>query len=655
MKTHVFLLTVLICYYSFTLAQSVSVENPSLEQAFFRIQVVDEETGRGVPLVKLETTNLLSYITDSQGIVALYEPGLMDQRVYFHISSHGYEYPKDGFGYRGKAFAVQPGGSETVQIKRLNIAERLYRVTGQGIYRDSVIVGESIPLKKPVINGLVMGQDSVQTCIYQGRLYWFWGDTGRPSYPLGQFAMSGARSLLPQQGGLDPAVGVDLQYFTDKDGFSRKMFPLSETGMVWMEGPFTVKDPSGRIRMVAKYSRMKSLGEAVESGLGIFNDQTETFERLVHGGPDFFPYHGTGHPVSVLVGNVPYTYFATAFPLSVRMRIRTVWEDVTNVENYEVYTAPDTAGRQSGSGYRWISVKDLIGNKNRSRRDWIKALRKEKEQDAMLYDIDSGETVFPHGGSVYWNHYRNKWIMITVQQGGTSSYLGEVWYAEADTPLGPWRYARQVATHETYSFYNPKQHPYFDQEDGRWIYFEGTYSHTFSGTKQEATPRYDYNQIMYRLDLKDRRLSLPAPVYEVSMPDGQTEYMFGSDIRRKKAMSMVKGIAFCAVGPDRMYDDLIPIYPYTNGKETRLEKTRSTPSDRPLFYGLSSLPAEEKQHSIVVGLYEWTNKSGMRRYSTQTETSRGWKKNPVAVCYVWKNPSQIVLVDWDAVAICSGD
>jgi hypothetical protein len=48
-------------------------------------------------------------------------------------------------------------------------------------------------------------------------------------------------------------------------------------------------------------------------------------------------------------------------------------------------------------------------------------------------------------------------------------------------------------------------HPFFDQEGGRIIYFEGTYASTFSGNTN-PTPRYDYNQIMYRLDLADPRL-----------------------------------------------------------------------------------------------------------------------------------------------------
>ena len=119
-----------------------------------------------------------------------------------------------------------------------------------------------------------------------------------------------------------------------------------------------------------------------------------------------------------------------------------------------------------------------------------------------------------HGGSVYWNAYRGRWVMIAVESFGSTSFLGEVWYAEADTPLGPWVYARKVVTHDKYSFYNPKQHPMFDQEGGRIIFFEGTYTTTFSGNT-DPTPRYDYNQVMYRLDLSDRRLALPVAVYEV--------------------------------------------------------------------------------------------------------------------------------------------
>src|SRR6185369_12564234 len=126
----------------------------------FAIDVVDEQTGRGVPLVELTTTNGVTYVTDSAGAVAFDEPGLMNERVFFHVKSHGYEFPKDGFGYRGVALDVTPGGSAQVKIKRLNIAERLYRVTGEGIYRDSVLLGRQAPIRQPLLNAQVTGSDS---------------------------------------------------------------------------------------------------------------------------------------------------------------------------------------------------------------------------------------------------------------------------------------------------------------------------------------------------------------------------------------------------------------------------------------------------------------------------------------------------------------
>ena len=65
---------------------------------YFTFKLIDQKTGRGVPLVELKTNNKSSYFTDNNGIIAFYEPDLINQEVYFHIKSHGYEYPADGFG-----------------------------------------------------------------------------------------------------------------------------------------------------------------------------------------------------------------------------------------------------------------------------------------------------------------------------------------------------------------------------------------------------------------------------------------------------------------------------------------------------------------------------------------------------------------------------
>ena len=79
--------------------------------------------------------------------------------------------------------------------------------------------------------------------------------------------------------------------------------------------------------------------------------------------------------------------------------------------------------------------------------------------------------------------------------------ITETWISEAPAPEGPWRKAVKVASHAPHSFYNPLQHPEFSQEEGRIIYFEGTYTTLFA--KQAVpTPRFEYNQILYKLDLE---------------------------------------------------------------------------------------------------------------------------------------------------------
>src|ERR1700759_2701346 len=76
----------------------------------FGVRIVDEATGRGVPMVELETMDNQLYVTDSAGRVAFHEPGQMGIPVWFSMRTHGYEFPTDGFGMTGKRFTTQPGG-----------------------------------------------------------------------------------------------------------------------------------------------------------------------------------------------------------------------------------------------------------------------------------------------------------------------------------------------------------------------------------------------------------------------------------------------------------------------------------------------------------------------------------------------------------------
>ena len=72
----------------------------------FAITVVDEQTRRGVPLVELRAVHGIKLYTDSAGVAVFDEPGLADQSVFFYVASPGYEFARDGFGFRGKALKV---------------------------------------------------------------------------------------------------------------------------------------------------------------------------------------------------------------------------------------------------------------------------------------------------------------------------------------------------------------------------------------------------------------------------------------------------------------------------------------------------------------------------------------------------------------------
>ncbi|HEY3281595.1 MAG TPA: hypothetical protein VGN26_04925, partial [Armatimonadota bacterium] len=197
------------------------------------------------------------------------------------------------------------------------------------------------------------------------------------------------------------------------------------------------------------------------------------------------------------------------------------------------------------------------------------------------------------------------------------------------TPVGPWVYARKVVTHNKYSFYNPKQHPEFDEEGGRRIYFEGTYTFTFSGSEEAATPRYDYNQMMYRLDLADPRLALPVPIRNPPWPTGTHP---GAKP------------GFCA--PDRPAPGLVPVYWSEDGSRAGklvIGPERGSSQERPLFYALPA--AADKPSPATLPVYEWVREAdGLRTYTVGTEVGpEGYRRSPEPLCRVWSNRCQVDL------------
>ncbi|MEK5026722.1 hypothetical protein [Paenibacillus sp. FSL M7-1046] len=482
----------------------------------FKIKVVDAETGRGIPLVELKTTNNILYYTDSAGVVAFSEPGLMDQPVFFHLSSHGYDIPADMFGNRGQAVEIMPGGMITIEMNRVNIAERLYRITGQGIYRDSMLLGLGAPIQEPLINGLVMGQDSVQTITYKDKLYWFWGDTDRPAYPLGNFRVTGATSQMPQNGGLDPDAGVNLDYFTKEDGFVKSLVPQlpDGAGIAWVFGLMTAKDSAGHERLLAGYSTHNPGLSAF--GILAFNDNIKEFEQVVQF-PSKDDWRHPGGQATYYEENGAGYWLFTEHRMP-NLRVSASYNAIIDYTQYESFTAltPGTTyngaqtslERDTNGQLVWGWKKNTPPLKQDQEKELIRlgVIQAADLHYYQLKDADTGEEVQISSSSVEWNDYRQRYVMIGQQLQGKTSVLGEIWYAEAPAPQGPWTHAKKIVTHNNYTFYNVAQHKNFNKDGGRVIYFEGTFTNTF--TNHVATPRYNYNQVMYKLDLANPKLGL---------------------------------------------------------------------------------------------------------------------------------------------------
>ncbi|MPY86542.1 MAG: hypothetical protein GEU99_01315 [Luteitalea sp.] len=429
-----------------------------------RIEVVEKGSGWPVPLVELRTTHHVRFVTDNAGVIAFDLPELMGRETWFNVIGHGYEVPKDGLGSRGVRLTPEPGETLKVEVNRTVIARRLGRITGGGLFAESQKLG----LERDWRDSGILGCDSVQNAVHRGRLFWLWGDTTVAHYPLGIFHGTSATTPIRPLESFEPPVHLKFEYVTDEKGMPRGIAEMPGSGPTWVSGYVSLPDKNGTPRLVGSYAKIKPPLEAYQWGLAVWNDDASKFEpfRVIWTKSDATPEPPPipkGHP--------------------------TMWKDER--------------------GRAWV----LFG-------DPLPILRVpatfEAWQDASAWDVldpqksvasaTDGAAIEPHSGSIAWNPWRKRWVTVFMQSLGKPNAFGELWYAEADAPTGPWGPAVKILSHENYTFYNPRLHPEFTPDDSPILIFEGTYTSLFAD-KPEPTPRYDYNQVLYRLDLDDPALA----------------------------------------------------------------------------------------------------------------------------------------------------
>ncbi len=429
-----------------------------------RIEVIDKETGWPVPLVELRTTHQVRFVSDNAGLIAFDLPESMGQETWFDVIGHGYDVPKDGYGSRGVRLTPKPGATLKVEVKRALPARRIGRLTGAGLFAESQKLGLATDWR----DAGIFGCDSVQTTLHNGRLYWLWGDTTISSYALGIFHSTGATTPSKPIVQLEPPLRFPYDYIRGENGQPRAIAKMPGDGPSWATGYISLPDKTGKNRLVCAYTKIVPPLEAYQWGLAVWNDAAQVFE-----------------PHKILWTKSATTPKPPPIPKGHVNR----WRDPAGKE-WILFGDPLPILRCPATFEAWEdpSTWEVINPQEN------------------LPAANSDRRVVPHSGSIAWNPWRQRWITVFMEKFGKPSAFGELWYAEADSPTGPWGTAVKVLSHENYTFYNPRIHPEFTPEGTPLLFFEGTYTAQFAD-KPPATPRYDYNQILYRLDLDDLALA----------------------------------------------------------------------------------------------------------------------------------------------------
>ena len=218
-----------------------------------RIDVVERGSGWPVPLVELRTLHGVRFVSDNAGAVAFDLPEFMGQELWLEVAGHGYGVPADGFGYRGVRLTPVPGGRLRVEVERTSLARRLGRVTGAGIFAESQKLG----LESPWSETGVLGCDSVQAVPFGSGLFWAWGDTTLPHYPLGIFHMSAARTPARPLAVFEPPLRLEFSHLRGSSGRPRDVARLPGPGPTWLSGMIVLPDGAGRERLVAAYAKVR--------------------------------------------------------------------------------------------------------------------------------------------------------------------------------------------------------------------------------------------------------------------------------------------------------------------------------------------------------------------------------------------------------------
>jgi hypothetical protein len=278
--------------------------------------------------------NYVSSYSDSGGNIAFYEPGF-EGDIFFNVYSDGYSLdpnqdhvemyntPYDSGIHLNVSYGENSGGGGIIYMVRHQLAKRLYRLTGSGLYADSYLSNQLSSIPQSIIDSnrvliddvKVLGQDTVMTVTFNNKVLWFFGDTTclcsarqNNCENYGMYTV-GASSCLPsdlitgQSQNDDDDADDDnhdspcissqpppLKYFSSSEGGFLHVAPMATLPPLdqntWIAAVFTLPSSSSASSSQAKYANfMKNPGDGenagpTATGMVKWNPDSETFDFL---------------------------------------------------------------------------------------------------------------------------------------------------------------------------------------------------------------------------------------------------------------------------------------------------------------------------------------------------------------------------------------
>lgn len=448
--------------------------------------------------------------------------------------------------------------------------------------------------------------------------------------------------------------------------------PLTEDQALHPTGAWWTDD---RVAQSIALKRKREIGPNAVKQYREELDATETFQtRVTRGIMEYRPatryFHGVNtfpareiddlhigsHAIGVPEGRPTHIVFSGLAP---NRRVAAHPEAIVDIERYESFTCfrqgvrvssktfqvqPDQLDRDSRGRlrYRWRGQTSPVGPHEQAM--LVEAGHLEPEERWIVFrDVRTGRELIHQHHSLQWNPYRQRYAGLFTCRLASESRpastegiqgLNQTWYGEADTLLGPWAYLEKVVDVGDYAYYNPLYNPYFHEQGGRILFFEGTYTRFMDATAP-MRPRDNYNQVVHRLDLDDPRVTMPVAVYAIASPDQR----YASHLDIPKLYAGQRRLAFFA--PDRPRVGCVPIYESFSGGVFRL--TAAEPGSdgvRPGRIAFYALPAEaQSDETATMPLYRVQDSQGGTRYVVGGESSSNAEERQ-PICRVWPATSR---------------